>query len=121
MSYNDRRKFESDVFYEAWVRGYDAERAAQCADDCYWNHRTPEQCVDDYGARVRAEHERQDLARMEEEDHYGKRTRAAQISFLYKLARRAQRDVPHRANPTRIHHSAGRGSIGRLHRLLEHD
>jgi hypothetical protein len=75
MSYNDRRKFESDVFYEAWVRGYDAERAAQCADDCYWNHRTPEQCVDDYGARVRAEHERQELARMEEEYHLAQAAR----------------------------------------------
>lgn len=67
MSYNERRKYESDVWYEAWRRGYDADRATKCAEDCYYAHRTPEECVEGYASRVRAERELRELAEYEAE------------------------------------------------------
>lgn len=67
MSREDRRKYEADVWYEAWRRGYDADRAAECAEDCYYAGRLPEQCVDGYASRARAEHERRELEAYERE------------------------------------------------------
>lgn len=52
-----RREFENDVFYDAWRRGLNPDRATECAMDCYWEGRSPEQCVDGYEARVRAQRE----------------------------------------------------------------
>jgi len=63
---DERREFEGDVFYEAWRRGLNPDRAVQCADDCYCDGRTPEQCVDGYARRVRAERERRELEAMQE-------------------------------------------------------
>lgn len=59
-----RREFESEVFYEAWRRGLNPDRATDCAQDCYWDHRSPEECVDGYEARVRRQQEQR---RYEEE------------------------------------------------------
>ena len=63
MSRNDRderHKYEGDVFYEAWRRGLNPDNAVECAEDCYYDDRTPEQCVDGYAARRRAKLEMQE-------------------------------------------------------------
>lgn len=64
-----RRDFESDVFFEAWRRGLNPDRATDCAQDCYWDGRSPEQCVDGYEARVRAQREQRQLEE-EQRDYY---------------------------------------------------
>lgn len=43
-----RRDFEGDVFYEAWRRGLNPDRATDCAMDCYHDGRTPDQCINGY-------------------------------------------------------------------------
>lgn len=55
---DERRKYENDVFYEAWARGLDPDRATECAEDCYYDGRSPEACVDGYASRVRAARQR---------------------------------------------------------------
>lgn len=58
---DERRQFESDVTYEAWSRGLNPDRAADCATDCYYDGRTPTECVDGYARQQR--HERADWER----------------------------------------------------------
>ena len=70
-SRDERRKFEGDVFYEAWRRGLDPDRATQCADDCYYDGRSPESCVDGYQHKVeRARQQRREQEAMEEAEYY---------------------------------------------------
>lgn len=57
------REFESEVFYEAWRSGLNPDRAAECAADCYWDGKTPQECVDDHARAMRR-------ARDEESDFY---------------------------------------------------
>lgn len=59
---DEQQEFKDDVIYEAWRRGLNPDRAVECADDCYWNDRTPEQCVDGYARKVKAARERQENA-----------------------------------------------------------
>lgn len=63
---DDRRQFENDVYYEAWRRGMDPDRAVDCADDCYYAGRRPDECVDDHEAQM----SRQRRATQEEADYY---------------------------------------------------
>lgn len=64
MNSNDeRRKFSSDVFVEAWSRGLNPDRATDCADDCYYGGRSASECVDGYARQVN----RQRAARIEQE------------------------------------------------------
>lgn len=49
---DEERKFENDVYYEAWCRGLDPDRAVECASDCFWDGRSPEACVDGYQSRI---------------------------------------------------------------------
>lgn len=67
---DERREFEADVFYEAWRRGYDPDRAVACADDCYYNDRTPEQCVDGYAREVRERREAREREEYEQQQAY---------------------------------------------------
>jgi hypothetical protein len=53
----EQRKFEADVFYDAWRRGLDPDRAVGCARDCHDDGRTPEECVDGFAARERQRRE----------------------------------------------------------------
>lgn len=64
---DERRQFESDVSYEAWSRGFNPDRAADCATDCYYDGRTPTECVDGYARQQRHEREARELAATEEE------------------------------------------------------
>lgn len=64
---DEQREFENDVFYEAWRRGLDPDRAVQCADDCYWDGKTPEDCVNEYQQKVCAARERRQLEEMQQE------------------------------------------------------
>lgn len=59
------RKFEGDVFYEAWSRGINPDRAAECAYDCYRDGITPTECVDGTARMERRERESRQLARDE--------------------------------------------------------
>lgn len=52
------RKYCDDVFYEAWRRGVDPDWAADCAEDCYYDGWSPEECVDQMIARDRRKRER---------------------------------------------------------------
>lgn len=65
-----RREFENDVFYDAWRRGLNPDRATECAMDCYWEGRTPEQCVDGYEAQVRRQREQRRYEEEQEEMAY---------------------------------------------------
>jgi len=67
MSESDRRKFEGDVAYEAWRRGLNPDRAVECADDCYWDRKTPEECVEAFARKERA---RREARRAAEEAQY---------------------------------------------------
>jgi hypothetical protein len=51
------REFKADVFYEAWRAGINPDRAVACASDCYWDGKTPGECVDDH---IRSMHRRRD-------------------------------------------------------------
>lgn len=70
----ERRQFENDVFYEAWRRGYDPDRASHCAADCYEEGRTADQCVDGYAREVRQRREAREQEQYEqdqrERDYY---------------------------------------------------
>jgi len=57
----ERRQFEGDVFYDAWRRGLNPDRAVECADDCRDAGRTPEQCVDGYASKVRQQREQSQI------------------------------------------------------------
>ena len=67
MNREDDRKYEADVFYEAWRRGVDPDRAVECASDCRIDGYSPEECVDGTAREIRREHERREAARSEEE------------------------------------------------------
>jgi hypothetical protein len=62
----ERRRFEGDVFYDAWRRGLDPDRAVECADDCREAGRTAEQCVDGLAQRVRDQREARERDEMEQ-------------------------------------------------------
>ena len=47
------RKYEGDVYYDAWRRGLNPDRAVDCARDCYWDGCQPEECVDGFAAKER--------------------------------------------------------------------
>ena len=72
----DRSKYESEVFYEAWRRGVDPERATQCASDCYYDRRSPEECVDGTAREIRREREARQMAKYEEERQIAEANRA---------------------------------------------
>lgn len=65
---DERREYKADVFYEAWCRGYNPDKAVDCAYDCFDAGRSPKQCVDGYAQRVR-DQQRREAA---EEDEYGR-------------------------------------------------
>lgn len=67
---DEKHKYEMDVFYEAWRRGLNPDNAVNCADDCYWNQRTPEQCVDGYQSRLRNRREQAEMEQMREHEEY---------------------------------------------------
>lgn len=58
----ERRQYEGDVYYDAWRRGLNPDRAVSCADDCYDRGRSAEQCVDGYAQEVRQERARREEA-----------------------------------------------------------
>lgn len=62
-----RRDFEGDVFYEAWRRGLNPDRATDCAMDCYHDGRTPDQCINGYEAHARRQREQR---RQEQEQQW---------------------------------------------------
>lgn len=73
MSRRDEiRKYENDVFYEAWSRGLNPDRAVECAEDCYWNGREPEQCVDGYQRHLLQQRQQREyeVERQQEEPGY---------------------------------------------------
>lgn len=49
----ERRRFEADVYYEAWRQGRDPDRYAECAEDCYYDGKSPKECVADTVERDR--------------------------------------------------------------------
>lgn len=67
-----RREYRADVFYEAWRSGIDPDRAADCANDCYYDGRTPEQCVAGTAREIRDE---RDARRAREEAEYAEMER----------------------------------------------
>ncbi len=67
MSRDERRQFENDVFYDAWSRGLNPDRAIECADDCYYDRRTPSECVNGYERQVHVRQEEQRIEREAEE------------------------------------------------------
>lgn len=71
-----RSEYESEVFYEAWRRGIDPDRAVRCADDCYYDRRSAEECVDGTARQIRAEREKRQQAEAEELALYEKQQRA---------------------------------------------
>lgn len=62
-----RREYEGDVFYDAWRRGIDPDRAVQCASDCYYDGKSAEECVDGTAREIRRERERRQERQWEEE------------------------------------------------------
>lgn len=66
---DERRKYEGDVFYEAWRRGLNPDRATDCATDCFYDGRSPEQCVDGYEARERRRRQRREQEECPEEQY----------------------------------------------------
>lgn len=72
MRDDERRNYEADVFYAAWRRGLDPDRATECADDCYWNGRTPTECVDGFARKERdkARDRREAMTLSQEEQQY---------------------------------------------------
>lgn len=54
----EERRYEADVYYEAWRSGMDPERAVSCALDCYDAGRTAEECVSHTRSRIYREQER---------------------------------------------------------------
>ena len=66
----DRRdeinKYEADVYYEAWRRNENPDRAVDCAQDCYWEGHSADECVDGYQRR-RARREKQEQEQWPEE------------------------------------------------------
>lgn len=85
MSRDARREFEADVFYDAWSRGLNPDRATQCADDCYYDGRTASECVDGYARQV----ERQRQERQMEEDRQAQEYEAAYYAQLEQDAMQA--------------------------------
>lgn len=88
MSYSDdgyearrerQREYRSDVFYEAWRRGLDPDRAADCADDCYYDSKTPTECVDETARAIRAARERRELEECEQQEPPDDQDATAQV------------------------------------------
>ena len=50
----ERRRFEADVYYEAWRQGRDPDRYSECAEDCYYDGKSPQECVADTAERERS-------------------------------------------------------------------
>ncbi len=92
MSRDDRRKFENDVFYDAWSRGLNPDRATECADDCYYDGRTASECVDGYARQV----ERQRQARQEQENEaaYHEHLREQAMREAYEQACAEDAQIP---------------------------
>ena len=71
---DDQREYEGDVFYEAWRRGMDPDRAVRCANDCYWDGKTASECVDGTAIEMRRERERREeeamMAQEQERQYY---------------------------------------------------
>lgn len=67
MSREDPLKFEYDVFYEAWTRGLNPDRATECASDCYYAGRTASECVDGYERQVERQREAHRIEREQQE------------------------------------------------------
>ena len=67
--HEERRKYDGDVVYEAWRRGLNSDRAADCADDCYYAGRSPEECVDGLARRERAAREHRQEQERQEADY----------------------------------------------------
>lgn len=89
----ERRQYEGDVFYDAWRRGLNPGRAVECAEDCYYAGRSPEQCVDGYAQRVRSERERRDAARQEEERQLYEAEQAHYAELDIREAEEAQQEA----------------------------
>lgn len=70
MSYQDNRKNEYDVFYEAWRRGLDPDRAV----DRYRDHiisgydKGADAFVNNYEAEIRRQQRQEDAVLEQEED-----------------------------------------------------
>lgn len=71
------RKYCDDVFYEAWRRGVDPDWAADCAEDCYYDGWSPEECVDQMIARDRRKRERRREEELAQEEYEHQRIAAA--------------------------------------------
>ena len=65
----ERRQYSGDVFYEAWKRGIDPDRASECASDCYYDGKSASECVDGTEHKIRREREAREQ-RLSEEEYY---------------------------------------------------
>lgn len=72
MSRDKRDEFFGDAVYEAWRSGRDSDRITRdCTDDCYYEGRSPEQCVQGfYGPIERRAREARELEQQQEEEYY---------------------------------------------------
>lgn len=59
-------RYRGDVFYEAWRRGIDPDRAADCARDCFYDGRSAEECVNGTANEIRREQKRREEQRYQE-------------------------------------------------------
>lgn len=66
----DQSEFRGDVFYEAWRRGLNPDRAVDCASDCFYDGRSPSECVDGFERSERRRRDERELQHREEEEHY---------------------------------------------------
>lgn len=73
----EERRYESDVFYDAWRRGMDPDRAVECAHDCYREGVSPEQCVDATAQKIA-------------DARYRQQCEEAEAAALYEQARQEQ-------------------------------
>jgi len=93
----ERREYRADVFYEAWRRGIDPDRASECASDCYYDGRSASECVDGTAAQIRREREARQEREYEEE-----RQMAAEYERQRELAEEQEQPDPiDSAPPTR--------------------
>ncbi len=56
----ERKEYEGDVAYEAWRRGHNPDNFTECAVDCYYDGKSPKQCVDDTVRRIRYQQEQRE-------------------------------------------------------------
>jgi len=73
----ERRQYSGDVFYEAWRRGIDPDRASECASDCYYDGKSASECVDGTARDIRREREARQ-AQQDEAEYYAQMEREAQ-------------------------------------------